>query len=288
MIKPFMKKLSAFSYLKDLERLDWSKSDPSIKTVKDINYIDDHSIDHQLDIYYKDNHKPKPIMIDIHGGGFISAYKEVDALFANFLAQRGFVVFALNYRLAYPKYNVFDQIHDISNTLQWIVSNAHKYGANTNEMYITGHSAGGYLALTEVLLCHDEKMRADFNIGQRNYHYKGLILDCGALHLYQKNIAYWGMRSMIFPKGYEHMDQYPYLIFENNRKLSSLPKTVLLTNKKDEIKAMTYHFKSVLETHNVDHRLYDGGSAGHMGIIFEPYTEEHQKVLDDIQAYFEI
>lgn len=283
-----MKKLSAFSYLIDLKRLDWSKSDPSIKMVKDVSYVDDHSLEHRLDIHYKNNQKLKPILVDIHGGGFISAYKEVDALFANALAQRGFVVFSLNYRLAYPKFTVFDQIQDIAKALQWIISNAHKYEANPHEIFISGHSAGGHLALTEALLCLDEKMRADFNIGQRNHDYKGLILDCGALHLYQKNIAYWGMRNMIFPKGYEKMTQYQYLIFENNHKLSALPKTVLLTNRKDEIKAMTYHFKSLLEKHKVDHRLYDGGSAGHMGIIFNPYTDEHQSILDDMQAYFEI
>ncbi len=45
----------------------------------------------------------------IHGGGFISGYKEMNSLFANYLAQRGFVVFNINYRLAYPTINVFDQ-----------------------------------------------------------------------------------------------------------------------------------------------------------------------------------
>lgn len=282
-----MKKMSEKTYLKDLDRIDTSKFDCTIKAVKDISYINDHSIEHKLDIHYKSNQEYKPIIVNIHGGGFISGYKEMDSLFANYLAQRGFVVFNVNYRLAYPRFNVFDQIEDISNAVKWIVSNAEKHEANPKEMYIAGHSAGGVLAIAESLLCLDKKMRDDFNLDERNYTYNGIILDCGAMHFYVNNLAYWGMRNMVFPKGYKKMAKYHYLIFENNRKLSTLPKTVLLTNEKDELRTMTYYFKKVLDDYQVDNKLFDVGTNGHMGIIFKPYTDENQKVLDAIQEFFE-
>ncbi len=286
MINKFMKKISEKAYLKDLDRIDLSKSDRDISEVKDVSYIEDISVEQKLDIYYKSNNESKPILIDIHGGGFISGYKEMDSLFANYLAQRGFVVFTLNYRLAYPTINVFDQIEDISNAVKWITSNAEKYEGNINEMYIAGHSAGSVLAIAESLLCHDKKMRDDFNIDERNYKYCGIILDCGVMHFYCNNIAYWGMRNMIFPKGYKKMNKYQYLVFENNDKLSALPKTFLLTNKKDNLIKMTYYFKKVLDDHNVDNILFDSGNDGHIGIIFKPYTDENQKILDDIKEYF--
>lgn len=279
--------MSEKTYLKDLDRIDTSKFDCTIKAVKDISYINDHSIEHKLDIHYKSNQEYKPIIVNIHGGGFISGYKEMDSLFANYLAQRGFVVFNVNYRLAYPRFNVFDQIEDISNAVKWIVSNAEKHEANPKEMYIAGHSAGGVLAIAESLLCLDKKMRDDFNLDERNYTYNGIILDCGAMHFYVNNLAYWGMRNMVFPKGYKKMAKYHYLIFENNRKLSTLPKTVLLTNEKDELRTMTYYFKKVLDDYQVDNKLFDVGTNGHMGIIFKPYTDENQKVLDAIQEFFE-
>ena len=265
-----------------------SKLDSDIKVVKDISYINDNSNEHKLDIYYKSNNELKPIMIDIHGGGFISGSKEMDSLFANYLAQRGFVVFTLNYRLAYPTITVFDQIEDISDAVKWIISNAEKYEGNLDAMYITGHSAGGVLAIAESLLCNDKKMRDDFNIDERNYKYNGIILDCGVMHFYIKNIAYWGMRNMVFPKDYKKMDKYQYLIFENNCALSTLPKIILLTNEKDELKKMTYYFKKVLDDHNVANKLFDIGTDGHIGIIFKPYTDENQKVIDNIQECFEV
>jgi acetyl esterase/lipase len=283
-----MKMIGERAYLNDLERIDLSKLDHDIKSVKDISYVDDNSIEHKLDVHYLSNQKLKPILIDIHGGGFISGYKEMNSLFANYLAQRGFVVFNLNYRLAYPTINVFDQIEDISNAVKWIVSNAGKFEANIDDMYIAGHSAGGVLAVAESLLCHDKQMRDDFDIDERDYKYSGIILDCGVMHFYRKNIAYWGMRNMIFPKGYRKMDQYQYLVFENNRQLSTLPKTVLLTNEKDNLRDMTHYFKRVLDGHQVDHKLFDVGTDGHMGIIYKPYTEENQRIIDDVQEYFGI
>lgn len=155
-------------------------------------------------------------------------------------------------------------------------------------MYIAGHSAGGVLAIAESLLCNDKKMLDDFNLDARNYKYNGIILDCGLMHFYSSNIAYWGMRNMVFPKGYKKMDKYQYLIFENNCKLSTLPKTILLTNEKDNLKKMTYYFKRVLDDNNVDNKLFDIGTDGHMGIIYKPYTDENQKVIDNIQEYFKI
>lgn len=84
------------------------------------------------------------------------------------------------------------------------------------------------------------------------------------------------------------MDKYQYLVFENNPKLSSLPKTILITNKEDNLRGMSYYFKRVLDDHKVENRLLDVGADGHIGIIFKAYTDENQKVLDDIQKYFEI
>lgn len=283
-----MKIRSEKAYKKDLERIDLSKKDENISEIKDISYIDDNLIEHKLDIYYKKDKKIKPIIIDIHGGGFISSYKEMDSLFANCLAQRGYIVFNVNYRLAYPKFNVFDQIDDISNAVKWIIENASKYGGNIDDMYIVGHSAGGVLALAESLLCNDEKMRKDYNIENRNYNYKGIILDCGALHFYDSSIAYWGMRNMIFPKDYNKMDKYQYLIFEKNNSISTLPKTVILTNEKDELRKMSYYFKTILDKNKIDNKLLDIGSDGHMGIIYTPYSDINQNIIDQIDAFYKV
>ena len=286
MINQFMKKNGEKSFYKDIKRLDYSKLSKDIKEKFNINYNRDDNVEHSLDIYYKDNNEIKPILIDIHGGGFISNDKELNHLFGNYIAQKDFVVFNINYRLAYPEYTVFDQIVDIDCALKWIIKNAKNYNANTNEIYIAGHSSAGVLAVMEALLCKSKNLIKDYNLGERNYDYKGIILDCGLMNFYKNNIAYWGMRRMIFPKQYKYDKRYKDMVFESNNELYKLPKTILLTNSEDELRDMTYYFKNILDNSKVDNKIIDKGTDGHMGIIFKPYTEENMAIIGEILDYF--
>ena len=273
------------AYLKDLERLDRSLISDEITVVNDVNYAGDNDPEHTLDICYRNDGKLKPVLIDIHGGGFISHDKKVDSVFANVMAQKGFVVFALNYRLAYPEYTVFDQIEDIDRGVRFALECADRYEGDTDQLYIAGHSSGGVLAFTECMLSCSPEMLSDFGLPERDYRYKGLITDCGLLHFYKSSLAYWGMRKMIFAKGYKEDKRYKYLTAENNEYINSLPKTALLTNSKDVLKKMTYHFDGVLTKESVEHRLFEYGKDGHTGIIFKPYTDENQEVLKKVRDY---
>lgn len=280
-----MKKSGEKSFLKDLEKIDRTKLDKSICEDLDISYTDKSSNEQKLDVYYSKIKIKKPILIDIHGGGFISNDKEINHLFGNYMAQNGFVVFNLNYRLAYPEYTVFDQIEDIDSAVNWILANAEKYGGDANSMYIAGHSSAGVLAVTEAMLCNNTDMLRDYNLKERHYNYKGIILDCGLMHFYKRSIAYTGMRNMVFPKNYSKNEKYKYLIFENREEIKNLPKTVLITNKKDALKNMTYWFKKVLEHYGVPHLLIDDGKDGHMGIIYKPYSEDNLKKIEEIKHF---
>ena len=286
MINQFMKKNGEKSYYNDIKRIDYSKFSKDIKEKLNINYNRDDNIEHSLDIYYRDNDEIKPILIDIHGGGFISNDKELNHLFGNYMAQKGYVVFNINYRLAYPNYNVFDQIIDVDNALKWIIKNAKNYNGNIDEMYIAGHSSAGVLAVVEALLCKSDRLLKDYNLDKRNYEYKGIILDCGLMNFYKSSIAYWGMRRMIFPNNYKKDIRYQDIIFENNEEICKLPKTILLTNSQDELKDMTYYFEDLLNKVKVENKLIDSGADGHMGIIFKPYTEDNLKIMDEIIRYF--
>ena len=285
MIDRIMKKSGEKSFLKDLEKIDRTKLDKSICEDLDISYTDKSSNEQKLDVYYSKIKIKKPILIDIHGGGFISNDKEINHLFGNYMAQNGFVVFNLNYRLAYPEYTVFDQIEDIDSAVNWILANAEKYGGDANSMYIAGHSSAGVLAVTEAMLCNNTDMLREYSLKERHYNYKGIILDCGLMHFYKRSIAYTGMRNMVFPKNYSKNEKYKYLIFENREEIKNLPKTVLITNKKDALKNMTYWFKKVLEHYGVPHLLIDDGKDGHMGIIYKPYSEDNLKKIEEIKHF---
>ena len=281
MICKIMKDSGNKAFIKDLERLDYTLVSDEITVVNDVNYAGDDDPEHMLDIYFRKDGKLKPVLIDIHGGGFISHDKKVDGVFANVMAQKGFVVFALNYRLAYPEYTVFDQINDIDKAARWIVGNASVYEGDSSKLFLSGHSSGGVNAVVETLLSICPQMRSAYGVADRNYRYSGLILDCGLMHFYKNSVAYNGMRDMVFPKGYKNDPRYGFLVFEKNDMISELPKTAVITNDSDELKDMSYYFDNLLAKDNAPHRLFDKGSEGHMGIIFRPVTDG-SSLVDDV------
>ena len=285
MINWIMKKSGDIALKTDVGKLDLSRLPEDVTEIKDISYADDNDPGHKLDIFVRMDGSKKPILIDIHGGGFISEDKAMNRLFGAYMAKLGFVVFELNVRLAYPEWTVFDQIEDIDKGVRFAIERAGKYEGDTDQLYIAGHSSGGVLAFTECMLSSSPEMLAEFGLKERNYKYKGLITDCGLMHFYKSSIAYWGMRKMIFPKRYKEDKRYRYLTAENNEYIQKLPKAALLTNSKDVLKKMTYYFDGVLSQKSVEHRLFEYGKDGHTGIIFKPYTEENQAVLKSVKEY---
>lgn len=285
MINWIMKKSGDIALKTDVGKLDLSRLPEGVTEIKDISYADDNDPGHKLDIFVRMDGSKKPILIDIHGGGFISEDKAMNRLFGAYMAKLGFVVFELNVRLAYPEWTVFDQIEDIDKGVRFAIERAGKYEGDTDQLYIAGHSSGGVLAFTECMLSSSPEMLADFGLKERNYKYKGLITDCGLMHFYKSSIAYWGMRKMIFPKRYKEDKRYRYLTAENNEYIQKLPKAALLTNSKDVLKKMTYYFDGVLSQKSVEHRLLEYGKDGHTGIIFKPYTDENQAVLKSVKEY---
>lgn len=285
MINWIMKKSGDIALKTDVGKLDLSRLPEEVTEIKDVSYVDDNEPGHKLDIFVRMDGTKKPVLIDIHGGGFISEDKAMNRLFGNYMAKLGFVVFELNVRLAYPEWTVFDQIEDIDKGVRFALRCASEYEGDTDQLYIAGHSSGGVLAFTECMLSSSPEMLADFGLKERSYKYKGLITDCGLMHFYKRSIAYWGMRKMIFPKRYKEDKRYRYLTAENNEYIQKLPKAALLTNSKDVLKKMTYYFDGVLKQKGVEHRLFEYGKDGHTGIIFKPYTDENLAVLKSVREY---
>ncbi|MBP5775157.1 MAG: alpha/beta hydrolase [Clostridiales bacterium] len=270
----------------DVGKLDLARLPEEVTEINDISYIEDGLPGHTMDIYIRKDGAKKPVLIDIHGGGFISEDKAMNRLFGNYMARLGFTVFEINFRIAYPEWTVFDQIKDIDRAVRYALDNADSYEADRDQLYIAGHSSGGVLALSEALLCVDPQMRADYGISDRDYSYKGILTDCGLMHFYKSSIAYWGMRKMCFPKGYKSDRRYGYLVFEDNESLGKLPKLALITNPKDVLRKMTFYFDKVLEKFGTEHRLILYGKDGHTGIIFVPYTDQNMAVLNQVKEYF--
>ena len=100
----------------------------------------------KLDVYYPDTDKGFATLVWYHGGGLEGGNKELIEGFR----RQGFAVVSVNYRL-FPQGKCPDYIEDAAQALAWTFENIEKYGGDPEHIYVSGHSAGGYLALMMVL-----------------------------------------------------------------------------------------------------------------------------------------
>ncbi len=95
----------------------------------------------KLDIYYPENVKNFPTIVWFHGGGLTGGNKHID----DALKNKGVCVVSVNYRL-YPKIKAPKYIEDAAAAVAWVFKNIESYGGDPSLIFVSGHSAGGYLA----------------------------------------------------------------------------------------------------------------------------------------------
>ncbi len=94
----------------------------------------------KLDIY-RPAGEALPIIVCLHGGGFIRGDKSQRANVGLRLAREGFVVVVPSYRLA-PTHRWPAGAEDVSLVLDWLQINAATYGGDIKRVFVSGESAG--------------------------------------------------------------------------------------------------------------------------------------------------
>ncbi len=113
-----------------------------------------------VDLYLPAGTAPRPLIIYIHGGGWVGGHTRHSGALADFpgvlarLASEGFVVASLEYRLSgeapFPA-----ALQDARAALRFLRANAAKYHIDPTRVGVWGGSAGGHLAALLATSCKD-------------------------------------------------------------------------------------------------------------------------------------
>ena len=114
-------------------------------TTEDIPYRSGKLTDYmrercRLDVYHPKNKKDFSTVVWFHGGGLKAGKRSVPKA----LQGKGIAVVAVNYRL-HPKVKAPAYIEDAAAAVAWTFKNIETYGGSPRRIYVSGHSAGGYL-----------------------------------------------------------------------------------------------------------------------------------------------
>ncbi len=117
-----------------------------------ITYLVANNYEAKLDVYRPSAAKsPTPVVMFIHGGGWVADAKEESVLELLPYLQMGFAAANVEYRLG--KVSLAPAaVEDCLCALHWIGRNAKKYNFDLSKVIVTGGSAGGHLALTTAMI----------------------------------------------------------------------------------------------------------------------------------------
>ena len=99
-----------------------------------------------LDVYQPPSAGHYPLVVQVYGGAWQRGAPGDDGAFARYLASRGFVVSAIDYRHA-PQWQWPAQIDDVRTALAWIRQHAVEYDADPSRLALIGRSSGAHLAM---------------------------------------------------------------------------------------------------------------------------------------------
>lgn len=90
----------------------------------------------------KQNQK-KPVMIYIHGGGWVSGITEMRNSYATHWAKNGFFVACVSYTYA-PQKTFPSQLQEVFSAVDFLYEHKDEYGIDMDNIILAGESAGGY------------------------------------------------------------------------------------------------------------------------------------------------
>ena len=111
----------------------------------------------KLDLYLPDNCKGFSTIIYFHGGGLSRGNKGCPG----YINRSKCAVVSVNYRLSGKRAKAPDYIYDAAAAVAWVLKNIEKHGGDPKKVYVTGHSAGGYLT---AMIALDKKYLNTFGV----------------------------------------------------------------------------------------------------------------------------
>ncbi|NHJ46983.1 MAG: alpha/beta hydrolase [Asgard group archaeon] len=233
----------------------------TVEKIKNVVYKEVEGKELKLDIYKPRRDGKFPIIIFIHGGGFVVGSKDnrKNERLGYMLADLGYTVLSVDYRLTPLKYLtskkanlkedllICNMVADIRDAILYAQIHANEIKGNPMELFLFGRSAGGHLALLTAVSCFGKFYGLDSTIDGKVIEYKILgvvafyaVTDFTSLFNYygKQNLAQLIMDRSV--GGTPDTIQYYYSAFspityvtEKNR--NSIPPVFLATGGKDRM-----------------------------------------------------
>ncbi len=272
-------------------------TDYGCEKIYDLNYNGDTDENHLCDLYYpRGALKEKlPVIMEVHGGGFLSGTKLINEGHGLYYASRGYKVVNINWTCL-PEADFVGAIRELFQALHWIEDNAERYAFDPEKLFISGDSAGGFLVLLTAAVQNSAELQSYFNVAPVKKGIRGVAASCPCAdvrRMLASGEPVWKLicRLAFQDPVYRSEDYLHHVSAPDTFLLSDYPKVFLSTTPTDGLLYNdTLAIHQMLYRLGIDHVYKEYRSRGnkldHVFNVLFPQYEESIEANEDFLAYF--
>jgi acetyl esterase/lipase len=243
-----------------------------------------------LDVYVpKGTAEKLPVIISVHGGGWVYGDKELYQHYCMRLAERGFAVVNFTYRLA-PENKYPAALEDCFAVFRWVKEKGSAYFLDLKNIFMVGDSAGAQLAQQCLTILTNGKFAKLFDLDiPEDFRVRACALNCGAY--YMPISRFFRPSDRFLLRDYLPEDHRPYVVqFKVARNMTEdFPPAFVMTAENDFLKFMAEPLCRRLRKLGVEceYRIYGSKERKDIGHVFHVNCRlEEAKICNDDECAF--
>ncbi len=269
------------------------KRDAGLVTPKEVIRYDDIVYGEDPKWQSLDVYRPRgedgylPVIVSVHGGGWVYGDKERYQYYCLDLAKRGFAVVNFSYGLA-PKFRYPGQLKDTNDVFQWVMDHKEEYRFDTDHIFAVGDSAGGHLLALYGAFLNNEEVASGYPFRKpEGLKLKAVALNCGVYEISyeEKGLTRMLMKDLLGRISAEKLYRISPIHFVNE----DFPPCIVMTAEGDFLKDQAMPMVNELKRKGVDVRyMYYGDENNVLGHVFHLRIREEDAIRcnDDQCAFF--
>lgn len=219
-------------------------------------------------LFYSSNKPDSPLLIDVHGGGFVSGHHYSDDSLCSYLNERLDInVASIEYRYA-PKVSYPVATQDSFDALLGLLNDT-DINFNRNRIFLMGHSAGANIVAGLCILLEDK-----INIrGQiLNYPFLDAYIDPGKRTQYRFSIPPFNMKILnkkYFPDKVTRKNPLASPVYLDTQKAKNMPDSLIITCSMDSLREDAIKYADILRDAGtfVEHIEYEDAVHGFIEMV---------------------
>ncbi|WP_026662912.1 alpha/beta hydrolase [Butyrivibrio proteoclasticus] len=268
------------------------KAPDNVKEARNFPYINREGIPLAMDIFQpvgpEYDERELPVIVTIHGGGLVTGDRKISLNLSRDLASRGYLVFAIEYRLA-PRANVCEQLDDVCAGLDLVGSKLVEYDVDYSRIFLTADSAGAFLAIYTAAMKNSVKLQRVIGHEPSRMVFKALGISCGMFYTNKDDILGALLSEQFYGDRKDDSNFIQYMNPEHPEIVNNLPPTFFVTSRGDFLNQYTISYSKALKRAGKTSKLlyYSEEYLNHTFNFAHPDFPQSKDANTKMLAFFE-